>query len=1303
MVKVECDGCKAPYQIDEKRIPATGLKMRCPKCGTNLVVMKPGSGAAEADLPAPAPAKASPFRGAPPRPAPAAPPPRPAAKAPVPPSLEDDLLDLPSSAHHTSARGGPRTSLGFGPPAGHAAAPAPRGGFGEIDLMVDLPALTGFEASEFETDFGAQDLPVVHAPSSAKAPYARGVTRNRTMELGEADLEEEEADPFDDGGSLEADFGDVDLPSVQPDTELPSLPGGAIDFPIARGGQPPPFRGSPRAPSAPPGALGFGDIDLPAPPRHGSGGGFGEIDLPSVSEESGFPVARSSTPSFGHIDLPLTFGEASLPMPAASLPAVAAYGLPSPATGSGLPMSAMGSGLPTPSHGGSGLPMPATASGLPASATSSGLPASAVASGFPSPASGPSLPAAMPGSGLPAALQGGGRGGSYDHGDEADLGAEQPRSAFDDSDRAISTTAGPNMDGAVGLDDGPRSAPVGDEADITGNISVDGSGPTRTSTPRPIARPARASRVRRVAILAAVALAVGGGALTLEPSIGPFGINFISDRVNAKTNAAKLDAVRAGVQADFDEDTFAASKRAFASALAAQVAVPRHHATAAYAAYVALARGLRFGHRSEDDTRGEQLLTTAGAEPSDARALAVAAQAAGKGQLPQARQAVADLLQRSPKDVDAADLAGEIELAAKAPADAVKAWKQALAARGDKKSARASFGLARAQAAAGDNAGAEASAGAAILASKLHAGARNLLASLIWQTPEHEAEALTLLKTVTEDAEVRTASSDVELIEAYTLLGHIHLTRSRISAAEQAFAAALKLDPQAVQALIGNGELFYRSGRYSEALARFEAATRSNDENIPAKVSVAKTWLALERMKEAKDLLKTQREAHPGDALVLYWLGRTEEALGNKKDAEAGYSSAIKVGGDKPEVVDAYVALARLLSGAGRTDEAAQKLAEASQKFPELPALHRAKGEVALQTGRYEEARAEFKAALALDDDLGTRFKLGVAERRMRAFTEAAIAFDAIGALDKDYPGLALERGLMFEETGQSDKALESYSDALRKAPNDVDLKLRVGSTQVIAGHAAQAEAILRQVVKDRPSSAEASHFLGRALLVKGTNLTEAMKFLEAAVNIDGNRAEYHLYVGWAANETGQPARAETALKKALELDKGLGDAYWQRGILRQKSGSASDALEDLKMALEKRPSRYDAYAAMGFCYQDLSRWPEAEAAWRNAIAGNAGIAEWHYRLGKILASHGNVAASGPELEQAVKLGDVADHTAPGWLYDAHLLLAEAVRDRNKPRAIESYRRFLELAPKDSPYVSEAEKALVSLGASPKR
>src|SRR5687768_6808998 len=44
MFKVECPGCKAPYQVDERRVPSSGLKMRCPKCGTSFQVEPPDDG-----------------------------------------------------------------------------------------------------------------------------------------------------------------------------------------------------------------------------------------------------------------------------------------------------------------------------------------------------------------------------------------------------------------------------------------------------------------------------------------------------------------------------------------------------------------------------------------------------------------------------------------------------------------------------------------------------------------------------------------------------------------------------------------------------------------------------------------------------------------------------------------------------------------------------------------------------------------------------------------------------------------------------------------------------------------------------------------------------------------------------------------------------------------------------------------------------------------------------------------------------------------------------------------------------------
>ena len=52
---------------------------------------------------------------------------------------------------------------------------------------------------------------------------------------------------------------------------------------------------------------------------------------------------------------------------------------------------------------------------------------------------------------------------------------------------------------------------------------------------------------------------------------------------------------------------------------------------------------------------------------------------------------------------------------------------------------------------------------------------------------------------------------------------------------------------------------------------------------INAKIGTAKTWIALERQKEAKDSLKKLREKTPKEPLVIFWLGRSEEVLGNKK------------------------------------------------------------------------------------------------------------------------------------------------------------------------------------------------------------------------------------------------------------------------------------------------------------------------------------------------------------------------------------------------------------------------------------
>ncbi len=1481
MIKVECPGCKAPYQVDERRVPDAGLKMRCPKCATSFVVTKPGAPAAAAPKPG-APAAAAPKPGAPAAaaPKPGAPAPAaPAAKRPAPAvstlpagtrpgaaapgnANDEDEWDLPAPAERTvpagmppparraapppppdddgdevdlpivAPRGGPPFPRPGAPPpkpAPAAAQPPPKPaarGFGEIDLLVDLPAPGPAEPrspsgpAAFSPPEPEMDLPVARdtraaAPRGAPPPVGRPVapvakaaatrgaapppaeSRARTQLFGDT-MPDPAAAPLPD-----APAAPIRVPMPARDVRQ-SLPSDARQS-LPRDAQP----SASRKPAVAPTRLAAQPPQEP-PPRPAETPGFGEIDLPLLAEG---------------IDLPAPFTNSGLPVPAAGLPspveggvlpAPQRAGLPVPAAGTTLPVATAGTSLPvrslTPQHDrferlsapdlghadGPAVHGPGHIAGadiysgaayddrhmdpafrtearsvvtkLPVEEaeeaplmTSSGqsvgarelqpspprevrtseprdlrtpepriMDAGASRNTQPGPrapfASEPKLtrssqpnigdfidrtsieldliePTATPAPQIPVPqIPAPSTGISQTLAAVPDLattpsGAMPPvGSRFDMDPFSENTSDGLGEDAGTEAPLADTGSGVGDEAELDGR----GPGGRATTVPKipsttgPTTDAPPPRRPWGKYLLAAAVIGLFAGAsMSLVPDIGPFGLNFVSDRLNAGLQNGALDKVREVVQIDLEADTSVGANTALGKVKTAQAAYPRHRATAGYAAFVAFSRGLRFGARPEDKAYGEMTVRVASTKPNDFFLLGQASQDAASGQIARARQTMQGLLERRPDDVDVAVLAGEVELLAKSGDQATKVWQRAVDIH---KVARTLFGLARAQYAANDLIGAEASAKIALEKSPKHVGARALLAAIVWRNGGREQQALDLLSKVTEDGEIRQSAGEPELVAAYTQLGHIHLAKSRMTQAEVAFAAALKIDPQAVDALIGNGELFYRSGRFTEAIARYEAATRADADSVPAKIGMAKTMLFLERAKDAKDLLKALCETKQNEPLAFYWLGRAEEILGNKKEAEAAYSAAIKVGGDSPQSVDAYVALAQLLSSLGRAEDANARLADADKRFPGLAALHRARGEVALATGNLEEAKKQFETALAREDDIGTKFKLGSTLRRMRQFGDAAKLFDAIAESDKDFPGLALERGLLFEALDQSDRATEMYAKALQSAPNDLDLKLRVGSTQVMAGHAKQAEAILRDVYRAKPNSAEVNHFLGRALLVRGIGLAEAKKFLERAAEIDPNRAEYHLYVGWVANELGETSLAESALKRAIELDRNLGEAYWQRGVLLQKQGSALDALADLKIALEKSPSRFEIYATMAYCFQDQSRWPEAEEAWRKAIAGNDHVADWHFRLGKVFITRGNKALATPELDKAVALAEAPDKPSPGWLGEAHFLLGEAFRVTNRESAKRHYRRFLDLAPQNHPYRVDAESALKSLG-----
>lgn len=1402
MFKVECPGCKASYNVDERRVPAdTGLKMRCPKCSTTFTVRRPDAGgdadlpaAKGADLPAAKPGAPKPGAPAPAPPRAPAPAPRPVASKPIaappPRGPEDSGLDLPAVPTRggadlpaVPARGGAGADLPAVPMRGGAGADLPavpaRAGAGadlpaakkpiapkpvasrpvapappppEEDLLpairpaggggggleIDLPSPAGGRGDELDLPLVAAagpglPSPKAAAPRAAAAPAPPPPPRPRSPMISSDDLEAAlptlgaggganaravtaAAAPraarqvtggalFDDyeapGGSadLPSPLQGADLPSPRAGSDLPSLRGGS-DLPAARANDP--FADLP--------SPGFGGLDLPAPRGD---------DLPIPQRGADLPAPKHGLGGFGELDLPMP--GASLPSPATSLPSpVAGSNLPNPVAGTNLParradpFADFGSPSAPPPHADFDAPLDFP----PAPTFGSAPPAFGSA---PPPAAGDDFFAksAPPPPQQPDRRAGGTAFGEMDLGGGDAFGA-RPQSAPPPkpSTPAPAALGWGERDLGGGDDDDMEFGAIpqerGDAAPASRPPSAPASGHPASSAPRALAPPARRvvdtpdtpakkGRGLKIAAVAAILVLVGGGALTVTP-YGAFGHLIVYDAIKAKDWAAQYAATTKASQAFFAKDTADAAASALAKIQAEHQASPRATAIAAYGAYAGYYRQLRFGRDPAVQARAKTLLANIPAELNgNGYDLARAAQAAASDQLARGLSQTEAYLRRSPKDVDALALGGEIALASR-DGDKALAFFAKLAEL--EPGARAQFGTARALYLKGKREEAETAAKKIEGTSPSHAGARLLLAKIAWQTSRDEATTTAYVDKVLKDPATRAAASNADLVDAHTLVGDMNLRRSRVSTAEAAFNEALKLDPKASGALTGVGEALYRAGRHAEALARFSSAMESDPEAILPKVGVAKTKIALERLQDAKELLRGLAKKLKDDGkpnhLVLSWLGRTEEAMGDKGAAEANYIEAIKLAGSDSDVVDTYVSLAQLLLVQGRPAEAQAKLDEAKAKLPRSVQLHKAMGDIAFQAGRYEEAEREYAAALAMDEgEIATRFKLGITLRRMTKFDAAAAAFDKVAAADKDYPSLALERAVLFEASGQAGKALEMYEAARAKAPDDPDLMLRVAAALLATGgtaNAAKSEEMLRKVLQVRPNSAEANHYMGRALLAKGTALAEALRSLERARDGDPNRAEYWLYVGWAANDADQQAKAAEALNKALELDRSMADAYWQRGVLRRRQRAVIDAEADLKKALELRPSRFEAYATLAEVYEDQQKWPAALDAWNRAVSQNGNRGDWRFRLGKLMTQQGNRAGALEHLTKAHDLA-MASEAKPAWLADCALNLADAERAAGKKElAVQHYQQYVSLVRPDAPYYKDACTALSALG-----
>lgn len=178
--------------------------------------------------------------------------------------------------------------------------------------------------------------------------------------------------------------------------------------------------------------------------------------------------------------------------------------------------------------------------------------------------------------------------------------------------------------------------------------------------------------------------------------------------------------------------------------------------------------------------------------------------------------------------------------------------------------------------------------------------------------------------------------------------------------------------------------------------------------------------------------------------------------------------------------------------------------------------------------------------------NLGLAYKeMGLLERAKEHF-QIALSLDPINCID------ALTNiGVIYEETGRTDEAIECYLSALRYLPYDADLHYN----------------------------------LGTAYAQKGAFDLAILEYRKA-LEINPCEPDFHFSIACAYRKKGLKEEAIMHHKKAISLDPEYRKARLELGLLYLSEGLRGPAIKEFEELLKKDPSDYQARAMLEHIYK---------------------------------------------------------------------------------------------------------------------
>ncbi|HEX5109272.1 MAG TPA: tetratricopeptide repeat protein [Vicinamibacterales bacterium] len=401
-----------------------------------------------------------------------------------------------------------------------------------------------------------------------------------------------------------------------------------------------------------------------------------------------------------------------------------------------------------------------------------------------------------------------------------------------------------------------------------------------------------------------------------------------------------------------------------------------------------------------------------------------------------------------------------------------------------------------------------------------------------------QAAALTALE--------RAASLDPKSAEVRAEIASVQIQKNP-QQAEQTAKAALALDPDNAVANRILGLLYAEASRNAKG---------------DAKVA---------RARDALPYLERTVNSSPTDINMAYRLGQMYLEAGDAPKAIGAFSRVVDL---SPDSAQAREALATAQASIKDYKGAIQTLQPIAEDEPSvLPLI----GGYQQQAGLLTDAIATYTKALESEPKNAT-----LKATRILAMIDAkqyqnAITFAADARRqhpdDRRFPWLQ-SRALF--RSGSSSQAIEILESTVKAYPRDFGLQLELADYYNDSGRGADAEKLLRQLIDNDPSNADALNYLGYLFARNGRNLDEAISLVNRALKLEPNSGAYLDSLGWAYFKRGDLTQAEKYLKDAATALPENGEILDHLGDLHARQGRWQDAIDAWSQALKGSTSDID-------------------------------------------------------------------------------------------------------------------------------